>query len=118
MIFTTFKYKSKINNGFDEPYFDMVKPGLKLREGVATIAIHYVTEYDTMRPDLISEKYYQSTDNVDIILKMNGLFNPFAINEGQFIRIPDKDSATRFTQKLKRISNKPRTQFTDPKKMT
>ena len=118
MVFTTFKYKTQIENGLDEPMFNFVKPGIKLKGGIPTIAIHRVTEFDIMRLDLISEKYYQTVDYVDIILKMNGLYNPFSINEGQYIRIPDKDSAVRFSEKLKKISVKPRTQFTDPRKMT
>lgn len=46
-----------------------------------------------MRPDLISQSVYNNSLYAEIILKFNGISNPFTINEGDVILIPDFDSA-------------------------
>ncbi|MBW2998201.1 hypothetical protein KY321_01560, partial [Candidatus Woesearchaeota archaeon] len=51
-----------------------------------------------MRPDLISQSVYNNYLYAEIILKYNGISNPFTINEGDVILIPDLDSAL---QKMK-----------------
>ena len=89
-----------------------------LKNDVKIIAIHYVREQEQMRADLISTLYYGSPDYVDLILKTNGISNPFSFKEGQFLRIPDKAGAERYRKNIKKISNKPRTQFTDPRRLS
>lgn len=46
-----------------------------------------------MRPDLISKAVYNTTNYAEIILKFNGISNPFSINEGDIILIPNLDAA-------------------------
>jgi len=46
-----------------------------------------------MRPDLIAKAVYNNTDYTEIILKFNGISNPFSMDEGDIILIPDLDSA-------------------------
>ena len=48
-----------------------------------------VTDEYAMRPDLISFWAYGTDLYTDIILKANGISNPFAIQSGDFILIPD-----------------------------
>ena len=48
-------------------------------------------EYE-MRPDLISAAVYNSTVYAEIILKYNGISNPFTIKEGDLVLIPNLDS--------------------------
>lgn len=52
-----------------------------------------------MRPDLISKAVYNNTKYAEIILKFNGISNPFSINEGDLILIPDLDSAQETVKK-------------------
>lgn len=46
-----------------------------------------------MRPDLISKAVYNDSYYTEIILKFNGISNPFTISEGDIILIPNLDEA-------------------------
>ena len=46
-----------------------------------------------MRPDLISQAVYNNTLYAEFILKYNGISNPFTIEEGDVILIPNLESA-------------------------
>ena len=43
------------------------------------------------RPDLISYDAYGNTDYTDIICKLNGISNPFELNEGDIILLPSAE---------------------------
>lgn len=51
-----------------------------------------VSKYYVARPDLISLAVYGSDEYADIICKINGISNPFELNEGDLIYIPDVDT--------------------------
>ena len=68
-----------------------------------------VNEYYIARPDLISLAVYGEDRYADIICKVNGISNPFELNEGQIIFIPtiesienilDLDAKTLTTKKI------------------
>jgi len=48
------------------------------------------------RPDLISKVYYGSDSYGDLICKLNGISNPFEINEGDIIILPTSGMLDRF----------------------
>lgn len=50
---------------------------------------HEVDDIEEMRMDLISVSYYGNPNYVDILCKYNGISNPFSLERGQFIRIPN-----------------------------
>jgi hypothetical protein len=52
------------------------------------VAKHIVKEDEVVRPDLIATEYYNSTSGLDIILKFNGISDPFSIMPGETIYIP------------------------------
>lgn len=54
--------------------------------------IYKVPREFAMRPDLISAAAYNNTMYAEIILKYNGISNPFSIQEGDIILIPNLDS--------------------------
>ncbi len=60
-----------------------------------------VTSDYAMRPDLISYYAYGVDLYADIIMKANGISNPFAIAEGDLILIPDLDGMKYFYKKPK-----------------
>lgn len=78
--------------------------GIKIRDLTQSIfdfdANNFVTytaykvpkEY-VMRPDLISQAVYNNTMYTELILKYNGISNPFTIEEDDVILIPGLDSA-------------------------
>lgn len=58
--------------------------------------LYAVTDETCMRPDLISYIFYQKTDYADLLLKYNGYSNPFSLNIGDVIRIPDSATLNKF----------------------
>jgi len=52
----------------------------------------YVNEYYIARPDLISLAIFGDDKYGDIICKVNGISNPFELNEGQVLYIPSIES--------------------------
>ncbi|MCK9446618.1 hypothetical protein M0Q50_07130 [bacterium] len=54
--------------------------------------IYKVPKEFEMRPDLISGAVYNNTMYAEVILKYNGISNPFTIKENDIILIPDLDS--------------------------
>lgn len=52
------------------------------------IAKHTVKDDDIVRPDRIAVEHYGSTEGLDIILKFNGVQDPFSINIGDTLWIP------------------------------
>lgn len=110
--------KEKITDDITgEEKFNFSKPAIKLKSEINIINVHLVKEDEEMRPDIISNLYYGSPDYVDILLKVNAISNPFSIKQGLFLRIPDKEAAERYKNDIKKVSNKPRTQYTDTKRM-
>jgi hypothetical protein len=55
--------------------------------------VYRVPKEYAMRPDLIAAAVYNSASYAEIILKYNGISNPFSINEGDLILVPALDSA-------------------------
>lgn len=111
--------KSKIQDPVTgEEKLNFSKPVFQMKDDIKVIGLHYVKENEQMRPDIISTIYYGTANYVDLILKMNGISNPFSLKEGQILRIPDKAGAQRYMKNIKKISNKPRTQFTDKRRLT
>jgi hypothetical protein len=55
--------------------------------------VYRVPREYAMRPDLISKAVYNNSQYAEIILKFNSISNPFTINEGDIILIPDLGSA-------------------------
>ena len=51
--------------------------------------IVYVEKYYIARPDLISLAVYGDDKYADIICKINGISNPFELNEGMYLYTPD-----------------------------
>ena len=60
--------------------------GQRVGQGAAYI----VEEGLQMRADLISKYFYQTSAYTCVLLKYNGISNPFAIDVRDFIRVPDE----------------------------
>jgi len=53
-----------------------------------------------MRPDLISQAVYNNILYTEYILKYNGISNPFSLNEGDVILVPNLESAQNNTKSI------------------
>ena len=60
--------------------------------GLSYTAFKVPKDY-VMRPDLISKAVYNTTQYAEVILKFNGISNPFSIDEGDIILVPNLDGA-------------------------
>ena len=57
-------------------------------EDYVMVAKHVVKDDDLVRPDRIATEHYGTTSGLDIILKFNGISDPFSINVGEELWIP------------------------------
>lgn len=57
-----------------------------------------VTKEYVARPDLVSYVLYHTDEYADIICKINGISNPFELNEGMILFCPDVNFIHRFTK--------------------
>jgi hypothetical protein len=65
-----------------------------------------VSEEESMRPDLISSRIYTESSNWDILLKYNGISNPFSINSGEILVSPAFNSMDDFVVSPRAIIEK------------
>jgi hypothetical protein len=66
--------------------------------GYVNLSVYRVPREYVMRPDLLSQASYNNTIYAEYILKYNGISNPFSINEGQIIIIPNLDNVKEVTK--------------------
>jgi hypothetical protein len=50
-----------------------------------------------MRPDLIANQFYGSSDKVDLLLKYNGYSNPFSVGPEAVLLVPDAETLSKFS---------------------
>lgn len=58
--------------------------------------LYVVTDETAMRADLISNYFYQNTSYADLLLKYNGYSNPFSLNVGDILRIPNSETLLKY----------------------
>ena len=78
-----------IDQNTQERYFDLTAPSFEYSAEFGVKALHYVTADQAGRIDIISEKYFGSGKYIDAICILNNIFNPFAIEEGDILIIPN-----------------------------
>ena len=108
---------AKIDQDTGDQKLNIGIPPFKIARDARLLNIHYVTPDQIMRPDIISYQYYGSYEYIDVILKANGISNPFCIKEGMFLIIPEQTSVMSQYKPINK-STKPRTQFQDIKRIT
>lgn len=83
---------------FDKPLVEdkikMTQPTLIFVNEVGVLAEHTIEETEVCRMDLVSLKYYRDASYSDFILKFNGISNPFSMQVGDVILIPDNQATT------------------------
>ena len=66
----------------------ITEPYIIFKQDQGVVVTHVVHFSELGRPDLISLKYYNTHQFTDLILKFNGISNPFAMNAGDELEIP------------------------------
>lgn len=89
--------KSKINlNG--TTIYDLLSGRFSMEEiGVGRMLM--VNKYYVARPDLISLAVYGTDEYADIICKVNGISNPFEMNEDDLLFLPEIDFIRAISQR-------------------
>jgi hypothetical protein len=70
-------------------FIDLTTQSIRYNTEGKAVDAFLVGKEMTMRADLISKVAFGTDDEFDIILKYNGISNPFSIEENQLIFVPD-----------------------------
>jgi len=81
----------------DDKYIDLLSPTYIYKDNVKGEFL-VVNEYYVSRPDLISLAIYGDDKYADIICKVNGISNPFELNEDDIIFLPAIDELMELTK--------------------
>lgn len=92
LISKILRTKKILTNSNGESLVDIISATFKYSESPASDGIILINEYEVMRPDLISERMYSNQENWDVILKYNGISNPFSIDFGETLILPSFNS--------------------------
>jgi hypothetical protein len=78
-----------------------------------------VNQFEAGRPDLISLRAYGTIEKADLILKFNGISDPFSLTEGETIKIPRADFPFRTLERIQETEeNIVKQQFVDTKRLS
>lgn len=88
MALTILERKPLATTKDGEKYVDLTAPSMRYSYDPYLEDFCVVNEQTQMRPDLLSRTAYGSTDFWDILLKYNGVSNPFSLNNNDFMLIP------------------------------
>lgn len=107
---------------FTKPNGDRIKDLTQqnFNPGASVNIIDYLIVSDefAMRPDLISKFLYKDVNTVDIVLKQNGISNPFSINEGDILYVQERNDVDRNFINVNKLQAREdvRNQYIDPSK--
>ena len=68
---------------------DIVEQQFKYTQDVQVESATPIKKDEQMRPDLVSFRIFRSIDDYDIILKYNGISNPFSLSTDDILLIPN-----------------------------
>ena len=87
--------KTLYNKTKDAIKLAMTQPTMIFRNkvGATILTEHVVREDDIVRPDRIALLYYGDQTKLDLILKFNGISDPFSLAVGETILVPDPSTA-------------------------
>lgn len=117
-------FKSINNKKISGDRLRMTEPSILFADGINVVAEHVVTVDEVGRIDMISRKYFRGDLPSEVILKYNNIANPFSINEGDVILIPELNPALKKWNTIKAIDDinleidNIRAQFLDTKRLS
>lgn len=91
-----FENKTKIpSKQAGEELFNMLDKTFQIPSEYAFQIVEVTSDF-IARPDLISRLYYNTEIYTDILCKLNGISNPFELNEGMRLVIPEQYELYKF----------------------
>jgi hypothetical protein len=100
------KAKSLFTLFTGESIVDLVRSTFNFGVSASSMGPTVVSEYETMRPDLVSERLYASQDYWDTLLKFNGISNPFSLDVGEILLAPSTNTLEKFIVPSKDVVEK------------
>ena len=88
LISKILRAKKLFTNLTGESIIDLISATFKYSASPNSAGTIIVNEYEVMRPDLISDRIYSNYENWDVILKFNGISNPFSLDFGEVLLAP------------------------------
>ena len=77
--------KNAIPNKLGTLISDLIYSTFKFPKNIRGTGVSMVNEYENMRPDLLADRIYGSQGKWDVVLKYNGISNPFSLEFGTMI---------------------------------
>ena len=68
---------------------DLTVRSVEFGPNMAVQSTGIVSEDLAMRMDLVAKVYFKDSNKMDMLLKFNGISNPFSVDEGDIILVPD-----------------------------
>jgi hypothetical protein len=81
-----------------ETLLDLVSATFKFNGDGATLGPVVIRPEEAMRPDLLTSRIYGDSDLWDIILKFNGISNPFSLDSDEILLAPSANMLNKMTK--------------------
>jgi hypothetical protein len=99
MRYEIFKYLETIDTPTDRIfYYDVFNAKFSNFNYRDNLVEHTITEKESERFYLVSDRYYGTVDYADVLFLINGLTDPFNIKPGTKIKIPTEEDIEGLTQ--------------------
>jgi len=82
------RVKKFFTNAFGESVVDLVSSTFNFGEAAGGAGPTVVSEFENMRPDLVSDRVLGSQEYWEALLKFNGISNPFSVEQGEIMLVP------------------------------
>jgi len=107
----------------DEYIKDMTAQSVEFGPNMLVAKTGIVSDDLAMRPDLVARIYFGNSNKLDAILKFNGISNPFSLNDGDIVLVPNQeDMKTAFKPKIGKNNEDAKSdlikKFFDPNKLS
>lgn len=83
---------SELTNFPKNGIWDLTRSSLNPGNNIVFKGVHLVSDEDQMRIDLVTNKKYASPGRMGSLLKINGISNPFSVETGDILYVPDDES--------------------------
>lgn len=100
------KAKNLFTISTGESIIDLVRSTFNFGTSSSTMGPTAINEYEVMRPDLVSEKLYANQEYWDVLLKFNGISNPFSLDIGEILLAPSTNTLDKLIVPSKEVVEK------------
>lgn len=106
LIYSTLSKKRTTKSEYlNDQVYNLLDKTFELPKKGFSFNIYVVSKDYVARPDMISYDVYNDTRYADIICKVNGISNPFELNEGMELIIPVVNDIHKFEASVDAINN-------------